>query len=155
MSNLHLENSLDCCQRNEEQGVLWKNPLPSPPIIGNNKKIYKYSTNNKNIGSKKETAQVLAKAARWVSIGWEVGKRTSRRNDTPWYRTGFRELAHRSRQHTNIPLETTQTNLSRGREILFHHKQLLHFCISTNLHDRSEQAFLGFHSFSKWRHPVN
>nr|YP_009325979.1 RNA polymerase beta'' subunit [Citrullus lanatus]YP_009348021.1 RNA polymerase beta'' subunit [Citrullus lanatus subsp. mucosospermus]APD52470.1 RNA polymerase beta'' subunit [Citrullus lanatus]APW82706.1 RNA polymerase beta'' subunit [Citrullus lanatus subsp. mucosospermus]APW82791.1 RNA polymerase beta'' subunit [Citrullus lanatus subsp. mucosospermus]APW82876.1 RNA polymerase beta'' subunit [Citrullus lanatus]APW82961.1 RNA polymerase beta'' subunit [Citrullus lanatus] len=94
-----------------------------------------------------ETARVLAKAALRGRIDWLRGlKENVVLGGMIPVGTGFRELAHRSRQHNNIPLETPQKKFFEGemRDILFHHKELFDFCISTNLHDTSEQAFLGF-----------
>ena len=94
-----------------------------------------------------ETARVLAKAALRGRIDWLRGlKENVVLGGMIPVGTGFRELAHRSRQHNNIPLETPQKNFFEGemRDILFHHKELFDFFISTNLHDTSEQAFLGF-----------
>nr|YP_009439968.1 RNA polymerase beta subunit-2 [Gynostemma pentagynum]ATG86804.1 RNA polymerase beta subunit-2 [Gynostemma pentagynum] len=94
-----------------------------------------------------ETARVLAKAALRGRIDWLRGlKENVVLGGMIPVGTGFRELAHRSRQHNNIPLETPKKNFFEVevRDILFHHKELFYFCISTNLHDTSEQAFIGF-----------
>ncbi|KAL4010097.1 hypothetical protein IC575_030592 [Cucumis melo] len=94
-----------------------------------------------------ETARVLAKAALRGRIDWLRGlKENVVLGGMIPVGTGFRELAHRSRQHNNIPLEPPPKKIFEGemRDILFHHKELFDFFISTNLHDTSEQAFLGF-----------
>nr|YP_010950681.1 RNA polymerase beta'' subunit [Hemsleya graciliflora]WMI39304.1 RNA polymerase beta'' subunit [Hemsleya graciliflora] len=96
-----------------------------------------------------ETARVLAKAAIRGRIDWLRGlKENVVLGGMIPVGTGFR---HRSRQHKNIPLEPPQKNFFEGemRDILFHHKELFDFCISTNLHDTSGQAFLGFNDSHK------
>lgn len=59
--------------------------------------------------------------------------------------TGFNGLVQRSRQHTNIPLETKNNKLFEAemRDILFHHRELFDFFISRNLHDTLRQSFRG------------
>lgn len=58
---------------------------------------------------------------------------------------GFNGLVQRSRQHTNIPLETKNNKLFEAemRDILFHHRELFDFFISRNLHDTLRQSFRG------------
>lgn len=61
-----------------------------------------------------ETARVLAKAALRGRIDWLRGlKENVVLGGMIPVGTGFRELAHRSRQHNNIPLETPQKKFSR------------------------------------------
>nr|YP_004072452.1 RNA polymerase beta II subunit [Corynocarpus laevigatus]ADO60300.1 RNA polymerase beta II subunit [Corynocarpus laevigatus] len=94
-----------------------------------------------------ETARVLAKAALRGRIDWLKGlKENVVLGGMIPVGTGFKGLAPRSRQHNNIPLETKKKNFFEGemRDILFHHRELCDFCISKNLHDTSEQSFLGF-----------
>ncbi|AGO98514.1 RNA polymerase beta' subunit (chloroplast) [Nelumbo nucifera] len=94
-----------------------------------------------------ETARVLAKAALRGRIDWLKGlKENVVLGGIIPVGTGFKGLVHRSRQHNNIPLEIKKKNLFEGemRDILFHHKELFHFCIPKNFHDTSEQSFTGF-----------
>nr|YP_010540271.1 RNA polymerase beta'' subunit [Staphylea bumalda]UYF20398.1 RNA polymerase beta'' subunit [Staphylea bumalda] len=94
-----------------------------------------------------ETARVLAKAALRGRIDWLKGlKENVVLGGMIPVGTGFKGLVHRSSQHKNIPLETKQKNLFEGemRDILFYHKELFDSCISKNLHDTSEQSFIGF-----------
>nr|WVH32259.1 RNA polymerase beta'' subunit [Exbucklandia longipetala] len=94
-----------------------------------------------------ETARVLAKAALRGRIDWLKGlKENVVLGGMIPVGTGFKGLVHRSRQHNNIPLETKKINLFEGemRDILFHHRELFHSCISKNFHDTSEQSFMGF-----------
>ena len=94
-----------------------------------------------------ETARVLAKAALRGRIDWLKGlKENVVLGGMIPVGTGFKGLVHRSKQHNNIPLETKKKNLFERemRDILFHHRELFDFRISKNLHDTSEQSFLGF-----------
>nr|YP_010216738.1 RNA polymerase beta'' subunit [Stachyurus yunnanensis]UBS93902.1 RNA polymerase beta'' subunit [Stachyurus yunnanensis] len=94
-----------------------------------------------------ETARVLAKAALRGRIDWLKGlKENVVLGGMIPVGTGFKGLVHRSSQHKNIPLETKKKNLFEGemRDILFYHKELFDSCISKNLHDTSEQSFIGF-----------
>uniref|UniRef100_UPI0030DF1F98 RNA polymerase beta'' subunit n=1 Tax=Micranthes dungbooi TaxID=3127784 RepID=UPI0030DF1F98 len=89
-----------------------------------------------------ETARVLAKAALRGRIDWLKGlKENVVLGGMIPVGTGFKGLAHHSRQHKTICLETQKQNLFEGemRDILFHHRELFNFCISKNLHDTSEQ----------------
>ena len=58
---------------------------------------------------------------------------------------GFNGLVQRSRQHTNISLETKNNKLFEAemRDILFHYRELFDFFISRNLHDTLKQSFRG------------
>nr|UQW85878.1 RNA polymerase beta'' subunit [Spyridium lawrencei] len=94
-----------------------------------------------------ETARVLAKAALRGRIDWLKGlKENVVLGGMIPVGTGFKGLVHRSRQHHNIPLETKKKNLFEWemKDILLDHRELFDFCISKNLHDISEQSFLGF-----------
>nr|QUO99568.1 RNA polymerase beta'' subunit [Berchemia flavescens] len=94
-----------------------------------------------------ETARVLAKAALRGRIDWLKGlKENVVLGGMIPVGTGFKGLVHRSKQHNNIPVETKKKNLFERemRDILFHHRELFDFRISKNLHDTSEQSFLGF-----------
>nr|YP_009479892.1 RNA polymerase beta' subunit [Oresitrophe rupifraga]AVX48236.1 RNA polymerase beta' subunit [Oresitrophe rupifraga]QKV45524.1 RNA polymerase beta'' subunit [Oresitrophe rupifraga] len=89
-----------------------------------------------------ETARVLAKAALRGRIDWLKGlKENVVLGGMIPVGTGFKRLVHHSRQHKNISFETKKQNLFEGemRDILFHHRELFHFCISKNFHDTSEQ----------------
>nr|YP_010505083.1 RNA polymerase beta'' subunit [Chrysosplenium grayanum]UXE33800.1 RNA polymerase beta'' subunit [Chrysosplenium grayanum] len=92
-----------------------------------------------------ETARVLAKAALRGRIDWLKGlKENVVLGGMIPVGTGFKRLVHRSRssQHKNISLEITKQNLFEGemRDILFHHRELFHFCISKKFYDTSEQC---------------
>nr|YP_009581601.1 RNA polymerase beta' subunit [Glaucidium palmatum]QBK49838.1 RNA polymerase beta' subunit [Glaucidium palmatum] len=94
-----------------------------------------------------ETARVLAKAALRGRIDWLKGlKENVVLGDMIPVGTGFKGLAHRLRQHSNISLEIEKSNLFEGgmRDILFHHKELFYSCTPKNFHDTSEQSFTGF-----------
>nr|YP_010977962.1 RNA polymerase beta'' subunit [Chrysosplenium alpinum]WOC29701.1 RNA polymerase beta'' subunit [Chrysosplenium alpinum] len=92
-----------------------------------------------------ETARVLAKAALRGRIDWLKGlKENVVLGGMIPVGTGFKRLVHRSRssQHKNISLEIAKQNLFEGemRDILFHHRELFHFCISKKFYDTSEQC---------------
>nr|YP_010503906.1 RNA polymerase beta'' subunit [Chrysosplenium delavayi]UXE32455.1 RNA polymerase beta'' subunit [Chrysosplenium delavayi] len=92
-----------------------------------------------------ETARVLAKAALRGRIDWLKGlKENVVLGGMIPVGTGFKRLVHRSRssQHKNISLEIAKQNLFEGemRDILFHHRELLNFCISKKFYDTSEQC---------------
>nr|YP_009711467.1 RNA polymerase beta'' subunit [Homalium stenophyllum]QGA47009.1 RNA polymerase beta'' subunit [Homalium stenophyllum] len=94
-----------------------------------------------------ETARVLAKAALRGRIDWLKGlKENVVLGGMIPVGTGFKGLAHRSRQHKIIPLKTKKKNLFEGemRDILFHHRELFDSCISKNFYNISEQSFIGF-----------
>nr|YP_010623453.1 RNA polymerase beta'' subunit [Sphaerocoryne affinis]WBF97511.1 RNA polymerase beta'' subunit [Sphaerocoryne affinis] len=96
-----------------------------------------------------ETARVLAKAALRGRIDWLKGlKENVVLGGMIPVGTGFKGLVHRSRQHSNIPLEIKKKHLFEGemRDILFQHRELLGYCIPKNFHDTSEQSFTGFHN---------
>nr|YP_009974502.1 RNA polymerase beta'' subunit [Chrysosplenium sinicum]QNJ33457.1 RNA polymerase beta'' subunit [Chrysosplenium sinicum]QSH55765.1 RNA polymerase beta'' subunit [Chrysosplenium sinicum] len=89
-----------------------------------------------------ETARVLAKAALRGRIDWLKGlKENVVLGGMIPVGTG---LVHRSRssQHKNISFEISKQNLFEGemRDILFHHRELFHFCISKKFYDTSEQC---------------
>nr|AJA05707.1 RNA polymerase beta' subunit [Castanea pumila var. pumila] len=93
-----------------------------------------------------ETARVLAKAALRGRIDWLKGlKENVVLGGMIPVGTGFNGLVQRSRQHTNIPLETKNNKLFEAemRDILFHHRELFDFFISRNLHDTLRQSFRG------------
>nr|QDP14089.1 RNA polymerase beta subunit [Chrysosplenium ramosum] len=92
-----------------------------------------------------ETARVLAKAALRGRIDWLKGlKENVVLGGMIPVGTGFKRLVHRSRssQHKKISLEITKQNLFEGEmgDILFHHRELLNFCISKKFYDTSEQC---------------
>nr|YP_010505426.1 RNA polymerase beta'' subunit [Chrysosplenium macrostemon]YP_010505511.1 RNA polymerase beta'' subunit [Chrysosplenium fauriei]UXE34228.1 RNA polymerase beta'' subunit [Chrysosplenium macrostemon]UXE34312.1 RNA polymerase beta'' subunit [Chrysosplenium fauriei] len=92
-----------------------------------------------------ETARVLAKAALRGRIDWLKGlKENIVLGGMIPVGTGFKRLVHRSRssQHKNIALEIAKQTLFEGemRDILFHHRELFHFCISKKFYDTSEQC---------------
>nr|YP_009992203.1 RNA polymerase beta'' subunit [Aristolochia kwangsiensis]QNN85748.1 RNA polymerase beta'' subunit [Aristolochia kwangsiensis] len=94
-----------------------------------------------------ETARVLAKAALRGRIDWLKGlKENVVLGGMIPVGTAFKGLVHRSRQHNNIPLEIKKKNLFEGkiRDIFFHHRELLGFCIQKTFHDTAEQSFTGF-----------
>nr|YP_010387947.1 RNA polymerase beta'' subunit [Luculia pinceana]UPO68873.1 RNA polymerase beta'' subunit [Luculia pinceana] len=94
-----------------------------------------------------ETARVLAKAALRGRIDWLKGlKENVVLGGMIPVGTGFKGLVHPSKQHNKIPLETKKKNLFGGemRDILFHHRKLFDSFLSKNLHDTSEQSFIGF-----------
>nr|YP_009575161.1 RNA polymerase subunit beta'' [Aristolochia tubiflora]QBI76642.1 RNA polymerase subunit beta'' [Aristolochia tubiflora] len=94
-----------------------------------------------------ETARVLAKAALRGRIDWLKGlKENVVLGGMIPLGTGFKGLVHRSRQHNNITLEIKNKNLFEGkiRDIFFHHRELLGFCIQKTFHDTAEQSFTGF-----------
>nr|YP_010180528.1 RNA polymerase beta'' subunit [Maerua crassifolia]QVD39947.1 RNA polymerase beta'' subunit [Maerua crassifolia] len=96
-----------------------------------------------------ETARVLAKAALRGRIDWLKGlKENVVLGGVIPTGTGFKGLVHCSRQHTNILLEKKTKNLSlfEGdiRDIFFYHRELFDSSISKNLHNTSEQFFIGF-----------
>nr|YP_010504242.1 RNA polymerase beta'' subunit [Chrysosplenium glossophyllum]UXE32874.1 RNA polymerase beta'' subunit [Chrysosplenium glossophyllum] len=90
-----------------------------------------------------ETARVLAKAALRGRIDWLKGlKENVVLGGMIPVGTGFKRLVHRSSQHKSISLAIEKQNLFEGeiRDILFHHRELFHFCISKNFYDTSEQC---------------
>nr|YP_010503569.1 RNA polymerase beta'' subunit [Chrysosplenium nepalense]UXE32117.1 RNA polymerase beta'' subunit [Chrysosplenium nepalense] len=90
-----------------------------------------------------ETARVLAKAALRGRIDWLKGlKENVVLGGMIPVGTGFKRLVHRSSQHKNISFEISKQNLFEGemRDILFHHRELFHFCISKKFYDTSEQC---------------
>nr|YP_010624014.1 RNA polymerase beta'' subunit [Goniothalamus tamirensis]WBF98300.1 RNA polymerase beta'' subunit [Goniothalamus tamirensis] len=94
-----------------------------------------------------ETARVLAKAALRGRIDWLKGlKENVVLGGVIPVGTGFKGLVHRSRQHSNIPLEIKKKHLFEGemKDILFQHRELLGYCIPKNFHDTPEQSFTGF-----------
>nr|WHE25875.1 RNA polymerase beta'' subunit [Aristolochia tubiflora] len=94
-----------------------------------------------------ETARVLAKAALRGRIDWLKGlKENVVLGGMIPVGTGFKGFVHRSRQHNSITLEIKNKNLFEGkiRDIFFHHRELLGFCIQNTFHDTAEQSFTGF-----------
>nr|YP_010150944.1 RNA polymerase beta'' subunit [Sesbania cannabina]QJQ80022.1 RNA polymerase beta'' subunit [Sesbania cannabina]QQV73304.1 RNA polymerase beta'' subunit [Sesbania cannabina] len=87
-----------------------------------------------------ETARVLAKAALRGRIDWLKGlKENLVLGGIIPVGTGFKRIMHRSRprQHNKITLETKKKNLFEVeiRDILFHHRELFDFFISTQSFD--------------------
>nr|YP_010462406.1 RNA polymerase beta'' subunit [Primulina fimbrisepala]UUJ36231.1 RNA polymerase beta'' subunit [Primulina fimbrisepala] len=94
-----------------------------------------------------ETARVLAKAALRGRIDWLKGlKENVVLGGMIPVGTGLKGLVPPSKQHKKSPLETKKNNLFEGemRDIFFHHKKLFDSFLSKNLHDTSEQSFIGF-----------
>nr|ATL62600.1 RNA polymerase beta'' subunit [Mostuea sp. Bremer et al. 5077] len=94
-----------------------------------------------------ETARVLAKAALRGRIDWLKGlKENVVLGGMIPVGTGFKGLVHPSRQHKKIFLESKKRNLFAGemRDILFYHRKLFDSSLAKNLHDVSEQLFVGF-----------
>nr|UDH56900.1 RNA polymerase beta' subunit 2 [Gunnera prorepens] len=90
-----------------------------------------------------ETARVLAKAALRGRVDWLKGlKENVVLGGMIPVGTGFKGLVY----YNNIPLEPKKKNLFEGemRDILFHHRELFDSFILKNLHDTSEQSFMGF-----------
>nr|WIL98031.1 RNA polymerase beta'' subunit [Morus cathayana] len=147
MSNVFLPGELIGLFRAERTGRALKEAICYQAILLG---ITKASLNTQSFISEasfQETARVLAKAALRGRIDWLKGlKENVVLGGMIPVGTGFKGLVHRSKQHNNIPLETKKKNLfeCEMRDILFHHKELFDFCISTNIHDTSEHLFLGF-----------
>nr|YP_010628032.1 RNA polymerase beta'' subunit [Begonia bogneri]WBN94988.1 RNA polymerase beta'' subunit [Begonia bogneri] len=147
MSNVFLPGELIGVLRAERTGRALEEPIYYRAILLG---ITKASLNTQSFISEasfQETARVLAKAALRGRIDWLKGlKENVVLGGMIPVGTGFKGLAHRSRQHNNIPLEIKKKNLFEGemRDILFHYRELFDFCISKNLTGISEQSFLGF-----------
>nr|UZS91234.1 RNA polymerase beta'' subunit [Ficus sarmentosa var. lacrymans] len=147
MSNVFLPGELIGLFRAERTGRALKEAICYRAILLG---ITKASLNTQSFISEasfQETARVLAKAALRGRIDWLKGlKENVVLGGMIPVGTGFKGLVHRSRQHTNISLETKKKNLFECeiRDILFHHRELFDFCISKNVHDTSEHLFLGF-----------
>nr|YP_010630254.1 RNA polymerase beta'' subunit [Begonia undulata]WBN97299.1 RNA polymerase beta'' subunit [Begonia undulata] len=150
MSNVFLPGELIGVLRAERTGRALEEPIYYRAILLG---ITKASLNTQSFISEasfQETARVLAKAALRGRIDWLKGlKENVVLGGMIPVGTGFKGLAHRSRQHNNIPLEIKKNNLFEGemRDILFHYRELFDFCISKNLNSISEQSFLGFFNF--------
>ena len=118
--------------------------LPSY-LIGNNESISKYS--KFYIRSKFSRNYLsFSRSRSWGCINWLKGpKENVVLGGMILVGTGFNGLVQRSRQHTNIPLETKNNKLFEVemRDILFHHRELFDFFISRNLHDTLRQSFRG------------
>nr|QHB74287.1 RNA polymerase beta'' subunit [Artocarpus heterophyllus] len=145
MSNVFLPGELIGLFRAERTGRALKEAICYRAILLG---ITKASLNTQSFISEasfQETARVLAKAALRGRIDWLKGlKENVVLGGMIPVGTGFKGLVHRSKQHNNIPFETKKKNLCEMRDILFHHRELFDFCISTNIHDTSEHLFLGF-----------
>nr|YP_010885283.1 RNA polymerase beta'' subunit [Artocarpus gomezianus]QXJ40855.1 RNA polymerase beta'' subunit [Artocarpus gomezianus] len=147
MSNVFLPGELIGLFRAERTGRALKEAICYRAILLG---ITKASLNAQSFISEasfQETARVLAKAALRGRIDWLKGlKENVVLGGMIPVGTGFKRLVHRSKQHNNIPFETKKKNLfeCEMRDILFHHRELFDFCISTNIHDTSEHLFLGF-----------
>nr|YP_010629543.1 RNA polymerase beta'' subunit [Begonia microsperma]WBN96499.1 RNA polymerase beta'' subunit [Begonia microsperma] len=150
MSNVFLPGELIGVLRAERMGRALEEPIYYRVILLG---ITKASLNTQSFISEasfQETTRVLAKAALRGRIDWLKGlKENVVLGGMIPVGTGFKGLAHRSRQHNNIPLEMKKKNLFEGemRDILFHYRELFDFCISKNLNGISEQSFLGFLNF--------
>nr|YP_010629809.1 RNA polymerase beta'' subunit [Begonia rossmanniae]WBN96765.1 RNA polymerase beta'' subunit [Begonia rossmanniae] len=135
MSNVFLPGELIGVLRAERTGRALEEPIYYRAILLG---ITKASLNTQSFISEasfQETARVLAKAALRGRIDWLKGlKENVVLGGMIPVGTGFKGLAHRSRQHNNIPLEIKKKNLFEGeiRDILFHYKELFDFCISKN-----------------------
>nr|YP_010981522.1 DNA-directed RNA polymerase subunit beta' [Gironniera nervosa]WOE90700.1 DNA-directed RNA polymerase subunit beta' [Gironniera nervosa] len=147
MSNVFLPGELIGLLRAERTGRALEEAIFYRAILLG---ITKASLNTQSFISEasfQETARVLAKAALRGRIDWLKGlKENVVLGGMIPVGTGFKRLVHCSRQHNNIPLEPKKKNLFEWemKDILFHHRELFDFCISKNVHDRSEQSFLGF-----------
>nr|YP_009529857.1 RNA polymerase beta' subunit [Lozanella enantiophylla]AXX77136.1 RNA polymerase beta' subunit [Lozanella enantiophylla] len=147
MSNVFLPGELIGLLRAERTGRALEEAICYRAILLG---ITKASLNTQSFISEasfQETARVLAKAALRGRIDWLKGlKENVVLGGMIPVGTGFKGLVHCSRQHNNIPLEPKKNNLFEWemRDILFHHRELFDFCISKNVHDTSEQSFLGF-----------
>nr|QOS47547.1 RNA polymerase beta'' subunit [Ulmus parvifolia]UDY71265.1 RNA polymerase beta'' subunit [Ulmus parvifolia] len=150
MSNVFLPGELIGLLRAERTGRALEEAICYRAILLG---ITKASLNTQSFISEasfQETARVLSKAALRGRIDWLKGlKENVVLGGMIPVGTGFKGLVHRSRQHNNISLETKKKNLFEWeiRDILFHHRELLDFCISKNGYDTSEQSFLGFNNF--------
>nr|YP_010538944.1 RNA polymerase beta'' subunit [Datisca cannabina]UYF12805.1 RNA polymerase beta'' subunit [Datisca cannabina] len=135
MSNVFLPGELIGLLRAERTGRALEEAICYRAILLG---ITKASLNTQSFISEasfQETARVLAKAALRGRIDWLKGlKENVVLGGMIPVGTGFKGLAHRSRQHNNIPLETKKKNLFEGemRDILFHHRELFDFGISKN-----------------------
>nr|YP_009529772.1 RNA polymerase beta' subunit [Humulus scandens]AXX77051.1 RNA polymerase beta' subunit [Humulus scandens] len=152
MSNVFLPGELIGLLRAERTGRALEEAICYRAILLG---ITKASLNTQSFISEasfQETARVLAKAALRGRIDWLKGLKENVvlggmiPVGTGFVGTGFKGLVHCSRKHNNIPLEPQNKNLFEWemRDILFHHRELFSFCISKNVHDTSEQSFLGF-----------
>nr|YP_010629454.1 RNA polymerase beta'' subunit [Begonia meyeri-johannis]WBN96410.1 RNA polymerase beta'' subunit [Begonia meyeri-johannis] len=135
MSNVFLPGELIGVLRAERTGRALEEPIYYRAILLG---ITKASLNTQSFISEasfQETARVLSKAALRGRIDWLKGlKENVVLGGMIPVGTGFKGLAHRSRQHNNIPLEIKKKNLFEGemRDILFHYRELFDFCISKN-----------------------
>nr|QWX20280.1 RNA polymerase beta'' subunit [Hippophae neurocarpa] len=149
MSNVFLPGELIGLLRAERTGRALEEAICYRAVLLG---ITKASLNTQSFISEasfQETARVLAKAALRGRIDWLKGlKENVVLGGMVPVGTGFKGLVHRSRQHNNIPFETQKNNFFEWemRDILFHHRELFDFYISQNLHNTSEQSFLGFHN---------
>nr|YP_009687192.1 RNA polymerase beta' subunit [Hippophae gyantsensis]QDW75939.1 RNA polymerase beta' subunit [Hippophae gyantsensis] len=149
MSNVFLPGELIGLLRAERTGRALEEAICYRAVLLG---ITKASLNTQSFISEasfQETARVLAKAALRGRIDWLKGlKENVVLGGMVPVGTGFKGLVHRSRQHNNIPFETQNNNFFEWemRDILFHHRELFDFYISQNLHNTSEQSFLGFHN---------
>nr|YP_009412511.1 RNA polymerase beta' subunit [Hippophae rhamnoides]ASK39906.1 RNA polymerase beta' subunit [Hippophae rhamnoides] len=149
MSNVFLPGELIGLLRAERTGRALEEAICYRAVLLG---ITKASLNTQSFISEasfQETARVLAKAALRGRIDWLKGlKENVVLGGMVPVGTGFKGLVHRSRQHNNIPFETQKKNFFEWemRDILFHHRELFDFYISQNLHNTSEQSFLGFHN---------
>nr|YP_009529518.1 RNA polymerase beta' subunit [Celtis biondii]AXX76797.1 RNA polymerase beta' subunit [Celtis biondii] len=150
MSNVFLPGELIGLLRAERTGRALEEAICYRAILLG---ITKASLNTQSFISEasfQETARVLAKAALRGRIDWLKGlKENIVLGGMIPVGTGFKGLVHSSRQHNNITLEPKKSNLFEWemRDILFQHRELFDFCISKNVHDTSDQSFLGFNDF--------
>nr|YP_008994280.1 RNA polymerase beta' subunit [Melianthus villosus]AGS12999.1 RNA polymerase beta' subunit [Melianthus villosus]AKF43122.1 RNA polymerase beta'' subunit [Melianthus villosus] len=149
MSNVFLPGELIGLLRAERTGRVLEEAICYRAILLG---ITRASLNTKSFISEasfQETARVLTKAALRGRIDWLKGlKENVVLGGLIPVGTGFKELVRCSRQPKSIPLETKKKNLFEGEmgDILFYYREFLDSCISKNLHETSEQSFIGFHN---------
>nr|QAX91699.1 DNA-directed RNA polymerase beta'' subunit [Diapensia purpurea] len=147
MSNLFLPGELIGLLRAERMGRALEEAICYRAIVLG---ITRASLNTQSFISEasfQETARVLAKAALRGRIDWLKGlKENVVLGRMIPVGTGFKGLMHPSREDNNSLLETKKKNLFEGemRDILVHHRKFFDSCLSENLHDPSEQSFIGF-----------
>nr|YP_010919251.1 RNA polymerase beta'' subunit [Medicosma cunninghamii]WAJ51641.1 RNA polymerase beta'' subunit [Medicosma cunninghamii] len=149
MSNIFLPGELIGLLRAERTGRALEEVIRYRTILLG---ITRASLNTQSFISEasfQETTRVLAKAALRGRIDWLKGlKENVVLGGIIPAGTGFKGLVHCSRQHNTILLERQKQkrNLFGGemRDIFLHHRELFDSCISTTLHDTSEQLLRGF-----------
>nr|QHB79491.1 RNA polymerase beta subunit [Ruppia sinensis] len=147
MSNVFLPGELIGLLRAERAGRALDETICYRAILLG---ITKASLNTQSFISEasfQETARVLAKAALRGRIDWLKGlKENVVLGGIIPVGTGFKKLMHRSKQQRGSHLEIKNKNLFKAkmRDILFHHRELVCFCVQNNLHDTSEELFTQF-----------